>query len=134
MGRVSIDCPHCEELREELAYLRSELGLQLEAAELDDLKRRFGLSPGTARLLALLYGANRRPMTRHQIEDAIPARDEDLERSYGYVSTLVCQLRDRIGRGSVLNVFGTGYRLSDEMHQVVAAVVEPVRQIHQAAR
>lgn len=133
MGHASNDCPRCADLQEELAYLRSELGDRVRADEVEELKRAFGLTPQTARLLLVLHQARGRTMTRHQIEDAVPAKCEDDERTYGFVSVIVCQLRRRVGFRNIENIFAAGYRLSPEMNARVAAIVEPLRQGRQAA-
>lgn len=115
-------CAQCEQLKEEVAYLRSELGLQLDASRVAALQRAFGLSHHKARLVLVLFNAKGRVVSQAQLDDALPLKYTG-ERSSNFINATVCQLRKQIGKAAVENVFGVGYRISDEMRARAATAL-----------
>jgi hypothetical protein len=116
-------------LAEEVAYLRSELGLSVQsevigrlrgliAANMAKLYRQTGIqgggAVGPARLVAALYAAHGRPLTKRQLMDAVPPRSGgDDERDEQIVNVCVCRARDALGAALIENIWGRGYRLSE---------------------
>lgn len=105
-----MNCPHCEELQHELDMLRREVRGELDVASIGRFCADFGLSGTQARLLAALYCANGRVMSRHALEEATSTKG-------GYesntLSVMISKIRDRIGHGSIETINGLGYRLSE---------------------
>lgn len=113
--RHASDCLHCDELRERVAWLESELGIQREAdtvrrirEALKDTQSR----PQVAQLLAALYAANGRPMSRYQILEALPTKHDNDERGSQLISVLVCHARKALGKAAINTVWGHGFYLT----------------------
>lgn len=111
-------CDRCEELEEEVAYLRSELGLNQDATDYQRLRVFMrGKSVNArqaARLILALYQAKGRAMSRLQLLDALPSPSDKEDRNPNLIGVMVCHARAGLGREAVENVWGHGYRLSDE--------------------
>ena len=122
-------CQRCIELEEEVAYLRSELGLLADEDALLTLGRALGVSPVVARLVLALYRANGRLLTVTHLNDAVPSakgRDEYISQSF--FASLVCLARRPLGRDAIETAWARGYRLSPAGMARVAAILEPVQQ------
>lgn len=124
------ECSHCAELEEEVAWLRSELGLQQSA----DVKRRLysAMTGGRNKdgrlqacdLVAALYSANGRPMTRMQIMEAVPSpsgneRDRDMK----IVDVWVSVAKKSLGPDTIQALRGTGYYLTASGSARVAEIL-----------
>lgn len=116
-------CVRCEELAGELAYLRSELGLRATADEIASLRAAFGLSVGQARVTLLLAKASG-SVTKAQIEEAVPRRDEDLRCSTA-PKVYICRIRHKLGQDTIANVWGAGYSLTPAGRAKIAAAMTP---------
>lgn len=116
-------CGRCEELEEEVAYLKSELGLQVAAGEVAALKSAFKITDHKARVLLILYRARSRVASTAQLDDALPARYEGTERSSNFVSATISQLRKIVGADAIETIYASGYRLSEDMRARVAAAI-----------
>lgn len=122
-------CEHCEELKERIAWLESELGLQ---RDFDALKKIHGEMKGStpnpkwsvARMLLAMYAAKGRPMSRAQMLEASPprSRGED-DRAFSLTSVWVCKAREIFGREIIENVWGVGYRLTPVGMAKIAAIL-----------
>lgn len=113
-------CDRCDELEEEVAYLRSELGLVRDSdviARLRDHMRGVedagGHRPHGAQVVAALYAAKGRPLTRLQLLDACPSRTGSDERGTRLIDVWVYHARRSLGRDAIANVWGSGYRLTE---------------------
>lgn len=115
-------CARCAELEEEVAYLRSELGVQQEASLTDILKVRFGLVRGWAAVLAALYRAKGRCVMHAQLEEAIP-NPNDRDRDNRIVTVYVALLRGVLGKDAIATVWGSGYRLTESGLERVESVL-----------
>jgi DNA-binding winged helix-turn-helix (wHTH) protein len=113
-------CDRCPELEERVAWLESELGIQRSVQVVRRL-REFMLSQTgkskvgrsqVAELVAALYAANGRPLTRYQIMEAIPSPTGRDDRDDKLVDVWVCFARRSFGRETISNVWGRGYALS----------------------
>lgn len=112
-------CARCEELEEEAAYLRSELGGAVADGAIETLRRalqsgRKGVSrPRVAAMLLALYRAHGRPVSKVRMLEEIPpkAGGED-DRDPKMVDVWVCQARAALGFNVIETVWGNGYRLS----------------------
>jgi len=120
-------CAHCEEMKAEIEYLRSELGLSMAAHRVQKIRDLLpqGSSRGViAKLLICLYQAKGKPLTRGQIFDAVPPYSgEDDDRGYNYISMLVCKAREHVGFDSIKTIWGGGYALTPKGMAWVARAV-----------
>ncbi len=101
-----------DELKAEVAYLRSELGLSVSMVEVERLRRSLPLTPQQAQLLLALYARKGLPLSCHQLEERI-SRGEDY--TSRIVDVIVSQVRARIGAGAIERIWMGevgGYRLS----------------------
>lgn len=122
-------CARCDDLEEQVAYLTSELGLQVRTDAIARL--RLALRAATpvhhgalscAQMLAALYAADGRPLSRYQILEAVPS-PSDRDRDAKIVDVWVCAARKALGRELIANVWGQGYQLSPEGMERVAYIV-----------
>ncbi|MGZ3272427.1 MAG: hypothetical protein ACXU82_03725 [Caulobacteraceae bacterium] len=90
-----------EELEAEVAYLRSELGLQLEAADVHQVRTALGLSLTQCRLLIALCNAKGRPMSATLLDEILPSLQGKDLRSSKFVAQIVHQVRARLGQGLI---------------------------------
>ena len=107
-------------LEAEVLFWRSEFGLQLDAGFERTLVDGFDLTPGQARIVAVLYGAKGRVLTAFQITEAVwPSRAE--KPAGNTVSALLSQAHKRTGIRWATGVWGRGYVIS---HAGRAAIEE----------
>lgn len=122
-------CSRCDDLEEQVAWLRSELGLQRDLATENRLcetipRGAHAGRPQLARFVMALYAAKGRPVTRFQLLEACPptTADED-SRSEKILDVWVWRARGWLGRDAVLTLHGKGYRLSESGMAKVAALL-----------
>lgn len=114
-----------EDLEEELAWRRSEMGEGVLAREIEAVREVFGFTPQEAHACLILYRAKERPVSRVAILDQLPVvtRSED---SIGkHVQVIVCRIRKLMGKDAVITS-GDGhyrYRLSADARTRVAAAL-----------
>lgn len=106
-------CSHCEELREEIRFLKRERDLQKARDQITCLKMHFSVPPAEAHLLALLYHAHGRVLSAPQIDDMMPAPVSGEDRQLKHVDVRVCRLRKKLGGAAIENIWGRGYRLTE---------------------
>lgn len=123
------DCPHCEELRERVAWLESELGLQREADILVKIRAALpaGITskPQVAQTIAALYAAKGRPMTRFQLLEAVPPKWDNENRCENIVSVWVSHARKALEFESIGTVWGRGFYLTPIGMAKVAGIIAP---------
>ncbi len=115
------------ELEDEVAWLRSELGLQLLDERAARLAAAFRLTVQQARALEAL--AAMKPgrfltgrLLLERITDGVDdRRAQDRDK---HPQVLVWKLRKRLGRDALINLHGFGYRLSDAARERVLAVFD----------
>lgn len=114
-------CETCADLRERIAYLESELGVQASDTEFARVKAAFGLQPMSTRIVLALWKVRGDVIGRWRLEELIRGDGEDC--SEGLLKVHISRVRKRLGKDAVDNVWGRGYRLSDEaLGRVDAAV------------
>lgn len=118
-------CPHCAELEERIAWLEGELGLRVDADQIQALIAAFRLSPGVAHVVRALYASKGRTVTHLQLLEAIPSPAELEDRSQSNVGTLVCRARKRLGAGAIESVWGRGYRMTEAGMATVTSILAP---------
>lgn len=125
-------CDCHPELRERIAWLESELGISRRNEVFQAL--RAPAEPGTrssftrnqsAEVLAALYSANGRVLSRYQLLEAVPSPTGNEDRNVKIVDVWICWARKHLGRDAIDNIWGRGYRLSPAGMARVAALIEP---------
>lgn len=102
-------CPHCEALREEVAYLRGELALDLEEARVIKLRSAFGIQDQEARLLLIMLSRRVRPISSAVADELLPG-----ERSHPkFLAVYAHRLRKVLGYDGIAGVWGQGYLLTE---------------------
>jgi DNA-binding response OmpR family regulator len=123
-------CERCEELQEEVAYLRNELGLQVTASEVYAVTTALSIRPQAARLAIAMYRAGGRLMTNMQMFEAIPqvlGEKFNDDRSTKLVDVQVCNLRKAMGADAIATVWGKGRALTPAGRARIAAILEPMK-------
>src|ERR1019366_10316146 len=116
----SPDLMTLDELRCEVQFWRSEFGLQRDAEFERLLVEGCGLTPGQARIVAVLHAAKGRVLTMFQIIDAVyPSRSE--KPAGNTVSALLSGAHRRTRVRWATPVWGRGYVIS---HAGRAAIEE----------
>lgn len=110
-----------EELLAEIAYLRGELGLSIEATEIHRVREALKLSPQEARLVLVLRKARGRVMTVAQVSDALPQIITE-DRSCGAVKSVVRHIRDKLGDGLIGTATGGYYLTAGGIDRVDSAL------------
>lgn len=121
-------CRRCEELTEEVAWLRSELGIVSAATELQSARRAFNISTGQAMLLLRLHKAAGRVLSHYQLEESIPSPSGDRMSGDRIVKVYICRLRAAVGPGVIETAWGHGYRLTAHGLATVASAFSRERQ------
>jgi DNA-binding response OmpR family regulator len=115
-------CPHCAAMQEELAWLRSELGLQRSTDQLVAIGETFGLTLAEAQLVHALFRANGRVVHRAVLLEAMPSPYGLQERDLKQVNAIVCRIRKAMGDNAIENIRGLGYRLAALTAERIAAL------------
>lgn len=124
------NCARCDVLEEEIAYLRSELGLQTELTMKRGLSRSLGLSPGELSLALALYRAKGRVVTSSFLEEILPdPRGNAGERTLKLVQVYVCRLRRTLGFDAIDTIWGQGYQLMPKGREIIREALEGPRQV-----
>lgn len=117
-----------EELEEENAYLRSELGMNATEGNIVAILRRWpSLTRSHAHLLIGLYYARNRFLTLEQIEAILPKRDHILDRDASVVKVRVSQTRKAVGFHAIGIIWGRGHTLTEEGVSLVREALSEVR-------
>jgi len=116
-------CPHCAELEEQIAYLKSELALSMSEDKLARLRKALGLTPSEVRILLALYQARGRFCSVYMLDEAAPATISG-DRNVKHIDVRICRIRKRIGKAAIENEWGRGYRLNDLGRLLVEEALE----------
>lgn len=103
-----------EELEEEVAYLRGELGLTISAAAVGAVKAATGMSDGPARVLLALYHSKGRPLAKYQILDAAPAQRTERDRDPKLADVWINRIREAAGHDTVRTIWGRGHAITPD--------------------
>ena len=123
-------CPHCEEMRERIVWLESELGIQSHTALVEKLRPHAMINRGqTAQFIAVLWLAKGKPVSNFQLLEAIPS-PMDVDRDPHIVRMWASRARDAIGFfDSVRTIKGFGYQLTSAgVARVAEMLGEPLEQ------
>jgi hypothetical protein len=117
-------CQRCEELEEEVVYLRSEMGLQQNSADIAAIRMAFRVSPCSAKLLLALYRAKGRPVSPYQLLEAMPPRyDRNDGRDPQMIAVLVSKIRKALGHDFIRTERTRGLHLPREAMNVLAVTL-----------
>lgn len=117
-------CSRCDVLEEEVAFLKSELGLQAAADRVHTLRRELRMRPGVAALVLRLYDAKGRLVTKAQCVEAIPAVWADREeRSDTINNVYVSHARQALGKTAIETCWGEGFRMTETGRAKVAEIL-----------
>ncbi len=94
------------------AALNRELRLKQEFEQVDRLRGQFKLTTMEARLLLALYDAYPRTVTKESLMDLFYA-DADDEPGVKILEVRVCNIRKKVGKLAILNVYGVGWCLTE---------------------
>lgn len=107
------DCPRCEELQAEVAWLKDELGNRTTVERLAALKA-LGCAPAMGRLALAMLAKPGRAVSSAALIDAMPQKDPAADRDDRRVLHVhISRLRLALGKGCVENCASLGYRLTD---------------------
>jgi len=120
------DCPHCDELRAEVDYLKRELSLRAEMGEIGRMKRVFGMPAAVAQFTLALYHAKGQPVSWAELDDAVPAQNV-LERSCDAMKVYACRARKALGADTIESIRSRGYQMTAEGLGKVGAALERAR-------
>lgn len=114
------DAERIANLEDEVAYLRSELGLAQDATKIKALKVSLGLTETEALLLHALYATRQHYLSRAQVFDATrPSSRRDC--TLKIVDVYVSKLRRKIGSDIIKTLWGYGYCLTPQGVALVQA-------------
>lgn len=119
-------CHHCQDLRDEIAFLKRQLGIQAQQDQISKLATRLRLPPAEAQLLSALYDAKGRVLSVYHLDEVMPAVWSD-DRDPKHVAIRVCRVRKKLGGESIKNVWGRGYCLTDLGRLLVEEALEHQR-------
>ena len=97
-----------EDLIEELAWRRSEMGEGIRAHEIDALRGTFGLTPQESHAVLILYRAKERGVTRAALLEQLPSKHRSEDAIGDHVRVVVSHVRRKMGR-TVIKTFGDGH-------------------------
>lgn len=107
-------------LREENLWLRAELGLLVDAEQMAEAQKWFGLTKSEAQILLCLI--NSKLMTKELAMHALTAAGYEFEAEEKLIDVFVCKLRKKLkphGAGVSL-IWGTGYYLDQPSRRAIA--------------
>ena len=112
-----------EELVEEVAYLRSELGATTDH-DRDKLIAALRTTLAEARILSALYAARGRPVSNWRLAEAAPPGRMTADRNdVAAVKVWISRIRRKLGADAVLTIHGLGYALSPAGMAIVDAAL-----------
>lgn len=122
-------CARCEELEDEIAWLRSELGASVDATTLAAIRGRFSLTRAQAIIVMCLFNAKCRVVSFARLAEATPVGVRSGESDCQLVRSHICRIRKVVGEDAIETVRGDGWRISNEFYSRVLASrpTEPVR-------
>ena len=114
-------CARCEDLREEVAFLKRELGLERDADAQVRLRRAFRLSGREASILARLL-ARKGLLPKQTLWQSL-YEDGDSEAALKIIDVYVSRLRRALPAGSIDTIWGQGYTLTPVGREACAAAL-----------
>lgn len=109
-------CARCEELEDEVAWLKSELGLALSDSEIFAVRKAFDITHGEACLMLALYKARDKVLSKALCMAAMPSPGPSKEddRDWKMADMIVHKIRKKAGRDLIATSHGHGYQITPE--------------------
>lgn len=105
---IPLDRMSRDDLVEELAWRRSEMGEGIRAHEIDSLRGTFGLTPQESHAVLILYRAKERGVTRAALLEHLPSKHRNEDAIGDHVRVVVSHIRRKMGR-TTIKTFGDGH-------------------------
>lgn len=105
------------ELEAENAWLRAQLRERFDANAI--IGPALKLTPMQGCIILLLYEARGRVLSTYFIDDNLPLLKNKERESPRAIEVQIHHLRKRLGKAVIENVWGHGYRLSEEGRRIV---------------
>lgn len=102
---------YIEDLLEENTSLKEELGRGGDDQSAAKLQAHWRLTPKEARLLLALHARKGAVVSKDSLMSAAYSGADD-EPGIKIIDVFVCKIRNKVGEGVILTVWGQGYRLS----------------------
>ncbi len=123
--------PSYEDLEEHVAFLRSELGVQVHGDKIARIRQAYRATNSTAHMILRLYEARGKPVSVEQLLESLPSPSKSEDRSLQLVAVFGVRVREALGGQDTLeNVRSFGYRLSDDARARVAIVLGDAPESH----
>lgn len=113
-----------EELENELAYYKWELGVSDEQARIGKIKVLFKVPTLHAKLLLLMYKRGKSPLSADQFLTLAYANPDDAPDNPKLLSVLVHQLRAKMGKDAIRTIYGVGCHLDPSVLRMMRRVLE----------
>lgn len=124
-----MSCPDCAALRVQIRDLERQLDGQAAQHQIVTLATAFRLNPQAAKILACLYAANKRVLSRGQLDEALPPTMGRDVRSWKHIDVLICRVRKSVGADAVETIPGLGFRITSAGVAACRAVLNPSQQV-----
>jgi hypothetical protein len=112
-----------EDLEEQVAYLRSELGLAEDLTKLEAIRTRLGLTPTVGKMLLALRASNGRVLSNGFLSDNFTTGKDEAGK---LVHIHIHRLRSKIGPDALKTSWGQGYYLTPEGIEIVDQATQPL--------
>jgi len=129
-----MECERCEELKERIAWLETELGLRVKNDNTATIMQTFHLTPIEAWFVLVLWEAKGRPVDRYWLLDNRPTTRDRISEypSLNMLRVYINKVRAQIGKGSIKGVWGVGYAMTPEgMELITKTLKEETHHGHQ---
>lgn len=124
-------CRECDALREriadleyEVSELRRDLGLLASSDDVERLRMALRINPGVAHVISALYNAKGRTVSQWSLLEVMPTSRDPMDRDVKIVQVRMVRARKALGADSFVTMHGTGYRMTDEGREKVAAILK----------
>jgi len=122
-----------DELREEIAWLKSELGIAREADLAHKLSTEYGIIPSAAKVLLCLYRARYAVSYCNLLDTIRPVTRRETETDdYNQAKVLVWRIRQALGKDAVITVKGFGVKLSPAAKARLERLIDDQRMLSAA--
>lgn len=99
-----------QELEEEVSYLRRQLGIEQDIDRVGRLGAALGLTRYEAQVLMILYHRTGSIVSKDTVMNAMYSGED--EPFIKIVDVYICKVRSRLGKDTILTIWGRGYQLS----------------------
>ena len=113
-----------EELKEENAFLRRELGLIADDGVEGAVQMAFGLTVTESKVLMALYQRPGRTVHQNTMMDILYQYRADSEPCVKIIDVYICRVRAKIGKCAIKNVVGRGYMITEAGAQQIRSALK----------